>query len=229
MTVAPALHLHSNPSLQCAYCGRREEMPAEAAERHRFVRLRLQQLERARQTAEAPLTQYKQIKMAMIPGAVFLIFGVGINTVNVFTHKHVGPPPGLEQLFPLALITGMLAGWAGMLLTYRSLVQPLLTARPPERAGMPATCRSCGGDLPAVKTANVTCPYCRADNVLGSAATEKVGHILEGEFQAKMTYARAGHKDPNVYSRPTKAFYTWFVGGIVFGLILIQASLTLFM
>jgi hypothetical protein len=220
-----AVGLHANPTLSCAFCGRREPMPAEAAERHRFIRLRLQQLERARLTAEAPLATYRQIKTAMVPGFLFLIVGMGLSTFQSLTHQRVGHPPGMGELFPIAFIAGLVAGWAGMVYTFRSIVRPLLEARPPERAGMPATCRSCGGDLPAIKAAQVACPYCRADNVLGGTATERVGVILEGDFKAKMARGTLG--DANVFSRPTRAFYVWGGVGVAVGLVGLQLVLML--
>jgi hypothetical protein len=225
MQVQAAVHLHSNPSLLCAYCGRREEMPQEAAERHRFVRLRLQQLERARLTVEAPLQTFRSIKMAVLPGMGFAIVMMGVQLGTAFSHQAVGTRLSLAQLFPVAVMVGMLSGYAGMMLTFRKLVQPLLEARPPSAAGMPATCRSCGGDLPAIKAAQVKCGYCRADNVLGAGAAERVGSILETEFGAKMAHARTGFADAKAFERPSRAFYVW--GAIGAGVALVGVQLVL--
>jgi phage FluMu protein Com len=42
-----------------------------------------------------------------------------------------------------------------------------LAATPPDKAGAPVTCRSCGSPLEVAKnSAGVTCPYCQTDNLL---------------------------------------------------------------
>ena len=61
MALTEATALHHTPELTCRYCGNREALPADAAERHRHLRLRLAQLARLREASEAPIQTFKMM------------------------------------------------------------------------------------------------------------------------------------------------------------------------
>lgn len=131
-----------------------------------------------------PLVQ----SLAMFDSALFLFFGLGfwiaagvavgvlvppvigrwfgVVTYDVLSENlqgaiTVGVPLGT---FALGLLG---AGWARKRAIVRGGLQAALAARPPERAGMPSTCRQCGGALaPESHATFARCPFCRADNLL---------------------------------------------------------------
>lgn len=222
MRVLEAAHLHATPELVCDFCSRREPLPAEAAERHRYVRLRLEQLARARAQLEAPLTTYRTLKTSVLPGIGFMCVVAGIQTFTAVSHA--AGRIELSTLLPVAVMVGAITGWFGMMFTFRNLVAPFLQARPALSAGMPATCRSCGGDLPQVRAAQVSCPYCRADNLLGTAASAQVGSMLQADAQNAFNASRA-KLDPSAFHKPARSFYTWGAAGAVLALVAIQGVL----
>jgi hypothetical protein len=219
MSPGPAASLHANPEWLCGYCGRREAMPADAAERHRYLRLRLLQLQRAREASEAPLQSFRALSQTY-PLALAL-FGVmalwqGYNFWNgagVSGSADIGQL--LFALLPLAVALGMLSGWLGMRRAFAAQLRPLLRARPPRQQGLAARCRGCGADLPLVRAPEVKCTYCSASNVLDAALTTSAGVLLTAEADEYRRRAQGFTHDPNVYLAPSRAFYRFGAIGAV--------------
>lgn len=226
MNLGATAGLHTVPELSCAYCGRREALPGDAAARHRHLQLRLKQLERARLMVEAPLQSYRTVKLAMLPGLVVLTL-VSVAQVNTLlaTARVAATPPTV--LLPVALTLGALVGSVAMTSSFRRLVRPALRARPPEAEGLALRCRSCGGPLPNVKQSSVRCGYCSAENLLDAALTRNVGALLAQEADSFRKRALGERPDPNRYNAPLRAFYSWggAAAGVSFVLLLAAAAL----
>ena len=209
MKLGEAPGLHASPELACEYCGRREALPAETAQLHRHLRVRLMQVERARAATEAPLATYRAVQRAFVPAFVVLILVAGVPGLMQLARAPAGSTVTLVQLAPLALFVGMACGWVGMLLKFRELVQPLLRARAPLHPGLPARCRACGGELPPARSTHVACTYCKTDNLLDEKLTAQVSELLRRESDEYFARARGERKDVNAYSKPSQAFYVW--------------------
>jgi hypothetical protein len=239
MVVEETTALHSNPKLRCGYCRREEDLPQDAAERHRHLRLRLMQVQRARESLEAPLKTYQMLKSSFVMGAIFAgLYGAWqlstlISNIDATERlKAAGMQTEYAQsvifaaLGP-AIAFGMLFGWVGMSRVFKGAVAPLLRARPPHNPGLAARCRSCGADLPAVKAPQVTCRFCSAINLLDDSLTRDASSLLEGEIAHYNAQARGANPDGKAYHAPTRAFYVW--GGASAALILVGLSAVLFM
>ena len=211
MSPGPAASLHANPEWVCGYCGRREAMPADAAERHRYLRLRLMQLQRAREATEAPLQTFRSLSQTY-PMALAL-FGVLALWQGYSFWNGPSAPGGADigramlALLPLAVALGMLSGWLGMRRAFVAQLRPLLRARPPRQQGLAARCRGCGADLPPVRAPEVKCSYCSASNVLDAELTTSAGALLAAEAEEYRGRAQGFTHDPNVYLAPSRAFY----------------------
>ena len=121
---------------------------------------------------------------------------------------------GLALSFPFALLVGRF--------TYRRSVRPLLAARPPTYAGAPMRCRACGGDLPAVREAFVTCRYCASANALAPALAANAAQALEQEiagYRARASGALAGTTTASTHMTRTLilAFVAVYAGVLVLG------------
>src|SRR5690606_11679436 len=139
-----AAGLHANPKLRCAYCRREEELPRDAAERHRHLRLRLMQVQRAREMHEAPLKTYQALKGSFVFGAGFAaLFGawqISSWLSNLGATARL-QQPGLESAYLQSIVfaalgpalsVGMVAGYVGMSRAFKTAVLPLMRARPPQ-------------------------------------------------------------------------------------------------
>jgi hypothetical protein len=214
--------LHANPEWTCRYCGYREALPADAAELHRHLRLRLLQLQRAREAVEAPMRSFQMLRQAWLPG-LGLVGAMALwqsyNLWNNIDHGTIDPAQAAFALFPLALAVGAVVGWLGMRRAFAHRLRPLLRARPPIHPGLAARCRSCGGDLPPTRGPQVTCAYCNATNMLDAALTTQAGALLAAEAQEYQRRVRAWATDPAVYLAPSRAFYRFAAVGAAVALL----------
>jgi len=221
MSVGTGEGIHGVPELTCGYCGRREQLPPDAAQRHQHLRLRLLQLKRARETAEAPLATYRAIKQAVLPGAVMMLVIQAVVLVPRLAQGEVN----LFTLLPVAVFAGMGAGWLAMILTFRAMVTPLLRARPPAQPGLAARCRSCGGELPQVLAPKVVCRYCSADNLLDDRLAADASELLRREADEYHARARTSGGKPPDFGKGTRAFYVWGAIAFVLTVLLLEGVL----
>lgn len=209
MRLGHSVGLHAAPELDCGYCGRKESLPAEAAQRHRHLQLRLLQLQRSRAALEAPLSSYRALSHGFVPVLVMLALAMGS---QLYSHwRHPQWVLTWTSFIPVAACVGILTGWIAMTLTFKGLIQPLLLARPALHPGLPARCRVCGGDLPSLRAAHVACRYCKADNLTSARLGSQVSELLQRESDEYFARARGSHPDPNAFSKPARAFYVWGV------------------
>jgi len=229
MALTAAAALHQNPELFCRHCGQREALPADAAELHRHLRLRLMQLTRARETAEAPLRTYKTLNEYWLPSlGIGVVMGVVQTSNFVGAWRAYGQLEPVQLLFgalPLAVACGLVTGYLGMRRVFSQQMRPLLRARPPLSAGLAARCRNCGGDLPNVRAAEVVCNYCGASNLLDATLTANAAALLAAEAEAFAQHARPWARDPAVYMGPARAFYRYAAIGAGVGLALVSLGL----
>jgi hypothetical protein len=218
MTPTAAAHLHSNPEWACAYCGHREPFPADAAELHRYLRLRIVQLQRAREAAESPLRTFEMLKTAWVPGLVFMAVLGAFHAVRLVGSLRAGlelePSTAVLTVMPIAVSFGVFAGWMGMRRAFVRHLRPILRARPPRSPGLAARCRSCGGALPLLRAPQVKCGFCAATNVLDDALTTQVGALLAQEASDHRQRVQRW-TDPRVYLAPSRAFYVFGAVGAV--------------
>jgi hypothetical protein len=237
MDVAENVGLHVNPKLRCGYCRREEDLPADAAERHRHLRLRLLQVQRARETLEAPLKTYQAVKSSFVMASGFAaVFGAW-QLSNLFTNMEAAErlrQAGFEGTYIQSIIlaalgpafaVGMIAGYLGMSRVFKRAVRPMLLARAPRAVGLAARCRSCGGELPQVRAPQVTCRYCSAMNLLGDTLTQDTSQLLQKEAEHYHALARGVNPDPKAYLAPSRAFYLWGGLGTVLTLVLLAGAL----
>ena len=234
MTLVSGPHLHSAFGLSCVYCAASEPLAADGAERARHLRLRLGQLQRARESDEAPLRTMATIKRAWIPALILLtaVFAIQIvQSLSVIDTVARAAPDALLQVaipmaIPVVLLFGYFAGYLGMSRGYARAALPLLRARPPRAAGLAVRCRSCGGDLPPVQAPQVACGYCQATNLLDAALTARAAELLQAEVDAYQARARSvTQSEP--FRAPVKAFYRWAAGGAVMGLLVGGAAVAI--
>lgn len=227
MQLVTGPHLHSNLGLACGYCHRTEPLPADAAERVRYLQFRLLQLSQARQADEAPLRVVGTLRRAWLPAFAVLSVTVGVTVVQTVSTlqalKQSAPAEahsyGMSMAVSLAVFFGYLSGYLGMSRGYRRSVQPLLRARPPRAAGLSIRCRSCGGDLPKVNAPEIVCQYCGATNLLDGALSAHASELLQAEIAAYQ--ARANHVySTEAFREPTKAFYRWGAAGATVGVVM---------
>lgn len=218
MTVATVTALHQVPELHCGYCGRREPLPHDAAQRHQHLRLRLLQLKRARETLEAPLATYRYLEQGLLPGMLLM---TAVAAVSLLTHLASGKVTTVA-LLPVATWLGMGAGWLAMALTFRTLLRPRLRARPPAHPGLAARCRSCGGELPRVTAPKIQCRYCAADNLLDDRASADASELLRRE--AAEYHARASGGATPDFAQATRAFYICGVVTFVLTALLLEGA-----
>jgi DNA-directed RNA polymerase subunit RPC12/RpoP len=204
--------LHENPELWCQYCGRREPLPPDAAERHRHLRLRLMQLKRAREASEAPLRTFRTLNETWAP-AIAIAGAMGVwQSYGWLSSLGSARALGMQAVYallPLSTAVGMLSGWLGMRRVFARQLRPLLRARPPYQPGLAARCRNCGGDLPALRAPEVTCGYCGASNFLDSALTHQAGRLLAQEAELYRRRVLPWASDPALYLAPSRTFYRY--------------------
>jgi hypothetical protein len=124
-----------------------------------------------------------------------------LQSVRVFA----GAPADLELGFVLYALLGpavaggfvVAIGFALLVgrFRYRRAVRPHLFARPPAHPGMPARCRACGADLPAVRAAVATCRFCSTQNLVTGNVMQSVAGAAEADaafFRARAMRAQVG-------------------------------------
>jgi len=219
MTPSEAAPLHADPRLRCSFCGREEPMPHDAAERHRHLRLRLLQVRRARELAEAPIETQRTLRAAWGFGLAALIPLAGWQWYHAFQ----GQAPTQTVVFAMlsgAAMVGIATGYVGMARTFARWVAPILRARPPHAQGLAARCRSCGAPIPAIRAPSVTCAHCGATNLLDLALTRDASELLAAERAEHERRAMGGlGADPNAYRAPAVAFRRWGLIGASVALI----------
>jgi hypothetical protein len=201
----------------CSYCRREENLPADVAEQNRHLRLRLLQLQRARDTVEAPVRTLQALQGSYGYGLFFMAAIAAWQGVMFVSQLRPGPTgvafgQAILAVWPLGLAGGMLAGWLGMTRTFARKLRPLLRARAPIAHGLAARCRSCGAQLPPVRAPQVICTYCSATNLLDAALTANASTLLAAEAEEHRRRAGGWTHDPAVYKAPARAFYVY--GGV---------------
>ncbi len=223
--------LHQDPELACRYCGRREVLPKDAAQRHRHLRLRLLQLSHAREAAEAPLHTFKVMNDSW-PPAIALVVGMSLYQAwnlhnNWRALGQLDPSQALFALVPLAVAIGMVSGWLGMRQVFSRQLRPILRARPPHAPGLAARCRNCGGMLPPVRAPQVACGYCGANNLLDATLTANAAALLQREEQGYQQRSKPWARDSTLFRAPARAFYLY--GGVGAAVSLLVSGLGLFL
>jgi hypothetical protein len=215
--------LHGDPTLNCAYCGRSESMPADKAAQHRHLRLRLLQIQRTREAIEAPLKTFNMVRQAWAFGLVPIIIIGGYQAWQIFQTPR-GLVPLQSLIFALiifSVVPGVLAGYVGMMRTFKRLVRPYMLARPPLEQGLAARCRTCGGHLPPVRTPSVICTYCHANNFLDSSLARNASDLLAAERVEYDRRARGGQPDDgSAFQQPGIAFNRWMTIGAAISFVL---------
>lgn len=216
MTPTGGSSLHHTPRLVCSYCRHEEQLPRDAAEQHRHLRLRLLQLQRAREAAEAPIKVFAQVKQVWVPALLVMALFAGVQGFS-YIHSYQAGVHELTSVllgvWPIGLFCGMLAGWLGMSRAFQKHLQPLLRARAPRAPGLSARCRCCGADLPPVRAPEVTCRFCAAVNLLDPNLAARTSELLQAEAAEHHRRVRGWMQDPAVYGAPSRAFYSY--GGAV--------------
>jgi hypothetical protein len=121
---------------------------------------------------------------------------------------------GFTLSFPFALLVGRFS--------YGRSVRPLLAARPPFYPGASMRCRACGGDLPLVRDAFVSCRFCRTQNVLAKETGDQARRHLDAEVaahRARASGALAGTSRAGTHMTRTLivCFVLVYVGIMLFG------------
>ncbi len=209
MALQPAPTLHANLTLACPFCGQQEPLPADAAAQHRQLRVRLMQVQQARAAVEAPLAMVETVRKHWLIALVPLVIMSAAQWIQALSAPAEMP---LETLAFTAIVgslgLGMIGGYFGMMRSYRALIVPRLCARPPLQPGLSARCRTCGGDLPGVRDAEVNCSYCGTRNLPNSSLSASVDQLLLAERQEFLQRSREAFR-PEAYGLPMKAFYRW--------------------
>jgi hypothetical protein len=215
MSLLPAPYLHSELTLACPYCGQKEGLPSDVSAQQRQLRLRLMQVQQAREATEAPLKVMETIRkhwlIALIPLVLISVSQLG----QVATLSSAVPIQSAAMMVIFGSVgLGMVAGYVGMMRCFRRLVRPLLHARPPLQQGLQARCRTCGGELPAIREFEVNCGFCNTKNLLGQMMSADVNQMLTAE---RMEYQQRTNKTWNsgVYALPMQTFYRWTVAAVV--------------
>jgi hypothetical protein len=195
--------LHTTAS--CRFCGAVDALPPDELGRVLDVKNRLTT---ARQRAldvrgfDAALARIFEDKGAFVRAAglyavvslILLGFALSglVTDVLPLAERNVGPEV-IAQLAAAHATAPALAGGVTISIVlalavgrrhYRARLRPLLVPRPPTAVGLPFRCRACGGDLPPVRTADVSCPYCTATNLLPKELAGHMASVLFREAEA---------------------------------------------
>ncbi len=97
----------------------------------------------------------------------------------------------------LLAVFGLIGGFARRTAVGRVLLRAALIAKPPERPGGPALCRSCNAPLFVPTGAEaVRCTYCRSDNIIAiSAADIAAQAVAQRGVQEALAEARRSGRD----------------------------------
>jgi hypothetical protein len=192
-------------SLNCPYCGRREQLPANELDRMMEMRRRLSaaamQAEQCKGIERALFSIFESTSMfsgmlgVYFAFAAFMLVYSLVSAYSVITttpeaylplmlvHVFTGP------MFVLGLPVSATIALAFGRRRYRKEIRPIFMARPPETPGAPARCRVCGGSLPDSKDALLNCRYCHTASVVtpelkahheAAAAVRGVWHQRQG-------------------------------------------------
>jgi hypothetical protein len=215
MSLKPAPYLHSELTLACPYCGQQEGLPSDVAAQQRQLRLRLMQVQHAREATEAPLKAMETIRKHWLFALIPLVL-ISVSQLGQVASLPAGYPIQSAAMMIIfgSVGMGMVAGYLGMMRCFRRLVRPLLNARPPLQQGLQARCRACGGDLPTIREFEVTCGFCNTKNLLGQSMSADVNQLLaaertEHEQRTNRTF------NSGVYALPMQTFYRWTVAAAV--------------
>jgi hypothetical protein len=215
MSLLPAPYLHSELTMACPYCGQKEGLPSDVAAQQRQLRLRLMQVQQAREATEAPLKAVETIRKHWLIALIPLVL-ISISQLGQVVSLPAGYPIQSAAMIVIcgSVGLGMVAGYLGMMRCFRRLVQPLLHARPPVQQGLQARCRACGGDLPMIRAFEVTCGFCNTKNLLGQTMSVDISQLLAAE---RMEYQQRTNKTWNagVFALPMQTFYRWTVAAAV--------------
>jgi len=178
--------LHADGSIVCRYCGARDQLPADELGRVLEIKNRLAQAEqRAAQLKgfdatfagvfEKPgsfarvMGVYVALGLLVAVMAGYQLFTTFFPNANKLGNEIVVEVVLGQLMGPLFLL-GFGFSLGAALLTgrrhYRRSVRPLLIAGRPVQPNAALACRACGGALPAARSADVHCAYCRTVNLV---------------------------------------------------------------
>jgi hypothetical protein len=194
-----AARLLDAQSIECPWCGQRDQLPADAMLRSIDLRGRID-------AARASLARLDGLTLAMArlyegPGGVArvlvpfaLVFGALLASNLVGAARSAAAAPAslrlclaLNALSTSSLLwtlpLGVAAGLLVARLRYRSRVRPWLLARAPLVEGAPARCRVCGAPLEtaAARELFIPCRFCRTPNLLVGAVFADRARRLDDE------------------------------------------------
>jgi hypothetical protein len=185
MREASTSHLDASVTMRCASCGGAEQLPRDRERRVLAMRALLLERTWAADAASGPALAYLKV---LEGGALFLapyLFGGVLVLATMAMSGMIAPLPigvlggaGVATAIALRVCRGRLR---------RTLV-PLIRAIP-AAPGCAQRCRRCGGDLPRVTTAFVTCGYCQAPNLASQDAIAQHAATLRAETSDALLYA----------------------------------------
>lgn len=183
----------------CSFCGAREELPADGAERVRVLRARLAQIRWAAQGEEAPALAISRLldtwRRNVLP--IVVLMGLGITAMSTFSAFVSAGAEGSFSLsrfasaLPMPLgtlgaITGLCVGFLYSMHRYAIEVRPSLEADPPLVEGAPIRCRACGGALSSQGgAAFVVCGFCAAHNLVSQDIAVHRRERLDAELSRR--------------------------------------------
>jgi DNA-directed RNA polymerase subunit RPC12/RpoP len=217
-----------NGVLTCAYCGHRDQLPADQLGRALELKRRLGAAKNSVANVEGMEGALSEIfesrgafwrASGLYVAAAVLITGYSLWQVQPVIAK---APPGFALGLTLnALMGGMwIGGFALALLAafavgrrqYRKHVRTQLFARLPHQPGAPARCRACGGDLPDRREPFVQCAYCSTRSLVTPELASNRQMLLERE---RAFYAeRAGHALGGMRGTSLKMSRTLIICGV---------------
>jgi len=178
--------------LSCDYCGARDSLPADAAQRVWAVRQRIDALWWSKEVVrgqDAMICQRVEgtwlsgtAKAALGPITLILVLVMG---PALYLGRASIALIGVGLLLQLSsVIAGMVGGFMIARARYRSEVRPHILARAPSVVGRPARCHCCGAELPYAPTAFSTCNHCHSSNVVSDAMAHDRAALLDVEAAA---------------------------------------------
>ena len=215
-------------AVQCSHCGTTDTLPAEASARVHALRLRLESLWWAKDTLYQQDVHYCRrvegvwisgtFKAMLGPLSIIVALGGGM-VASTGDPRAILFSLGLLAML-LTLVGGMMGGFLVARRRYRECIRPWILARFPSRPGTPARCHCCGGGLPEIQDAFVTCTYCTATNLVPPMLADERRRSLEQEtavYRARAAGATQSIAQQLVYMRRaiTTGYYIAFGGVLV--------------